>query len=335
MNGDGIFWMLALMLVLLLFSAFFAMSETAFVSLGKLRPRYLIKQKKRNAHIAYRIVKNLDRLIATILVGNNFVNIAFSALGTAVFIYFFGNSVLSLTGATLTLTLLVLIFGEITPKIFAVKHSEKVALASAWTMEAVMRLLHPLVKVFLGISNVLLRFLRQQPTSRSPLVTEEEIRLMIELGREEGVLTDAERRMLHRIFEFGDTRVFQVMVPLRQVSAIDSRASFDSLIQLVLEQGHSRIPVYEGKLDNILGVIHARELLRIRADCAKEIELTSLLHRPHFINYRKKVSEVLREFQRIRVYMAIVVDDNGKTLGLVTLEDLVEEIVGEIEGDIS
>ncbi len=334
MESQIIYILPVLLLVLVVFSAFFAMSEVAFVSLNKIRLRYLLNQNKKNAQIVHRIVKKMDKLIATILVGNNFVNIAISSIGTALFIYFWGNNCISIASATIVITLIVLIAGEITPKIFAVKHAENVSLRVAWFMDFIIKILEPLVKVFLDISNWFLKLIGETPPRRSPLISEEEIRLMIELGKEEGVLTDGERNMLHRIFEFGDTLVYEVMMPVDKVIAIDINASTDELLDVIVEKGHSRIPVYDGEINNICGVIYARELLNIWRN--KElIVMRDLLHPPYFINSRKRVSELLREFQKIHVYMAIVTDEKKNILGLVTLEDLLEEIVGEIEGDVS
>ncbi|MDD5746952.1 MAG: hemolysin family protein [Candidatus Omnitrophica bacterium] len=319
-----------LLLVLIGFSAFFAMAEVAFVSLNKIRLRYLLARGEKNAEVVHRIVKKMDKLITTVLVGNNFVNIAISAIGTAIFITVFGNNFTSIAVSTLVVTLLVLILGEITPKIFAVKHAEKVSLRVAWFMDFLINGLEPLVKVFLNICNRLLRIFGEEPPRRSPLVTQEEIRLMIELGKEEGVVSDGERSMLHRIFEFGETLVNEVMLPAEKIAAIDINATPEELLDIIIEEGHSRIPVYEGGIQNIRGVVYARELLNVWRD-RELVVVRDLLHPPYFIAPNKRVSELLREFQRTRVYMAIVADDKKNTIGLVTLEDLLEEIVGEIE----
>jgi len=157
---------------------------------------------------------------------------------------------------------------------------------------------------------------------------------MIELGKEEGVVTDAERKMLHRIFEFGDTLVYEVAMPKDKIVAIDINASVEKLANIIVKGGHSRIPVYDGDLNNIRGVIYARELLKTWRN-KDSITIQDLLHPAYFINGKRRVSELLLEFQKACVYMAIVTDDNKNTTGLVTLEDLLEEIVGEIEGDVS
>ncbi len=334
MRVDVIYIMVFLIFVLIAFSAFFSMSEVAFITLNKLRLRNLLEQKKKNAELVHSIVKKIDKLITAILIGNNFVNLAISAIGTAIFIDLFGNNFLVITISTIIVTLFVLIAGDITPKIFAVKHAEAVSLNVAWFMDLIIRILDPLVKVFLNISNKLLKLIGEEPVKRAPLVTEEEIRLMIELGKEEGVLSDGERSMLYRIFEFGDTLVYEVMTPVDKIAAIDISATAEYLLDTVVEEGHSRIPVYEATINNIRGIIYARELLNIWRD--KElIVVRDLLHPAFFINPKMRVSELLREFQKNRIYLAIVVDEKNNTLGLITLGDLIEEIVGEIRSDLS
>ncbi|MFH1061335.1 MAG: hemolysin family protein [Candidatus Omnitrophota bacterium] len=323
-----------ILIILVAFSAFFAMSEVAFVSLNKLRLRYLLSQNRKNATDVHRVVNKMDKLITTILVGNNFVNIAISAIGTAIFIKIHGNNFSSIAISTLIVTFVVLFAGEITPKLFAVKHAEEVALRVAWLMDLIINLLSPIVRVFLEGSNLFLKLLGEPPSKRSPLVSEEEIRLMIELGKEEGVLTDRERSMLHRIFEFGDTLVYEVMMPVDKVVAIDINSTADDILDVIVEEGHSRIPVYAGDINNIVGVIYARELLTIWRN-KDLIIIRDLLHPPFIVKTRMRVSQLLHEFQRIHIYMAIVKDEKNDTQGLVTLEDLIEEIVGEIEGDVS
>ncbi|MFH2145138.1 MAG: hemolysin family protein [Candidatus Omnitrophota bacterium] len=334
MKPELLLIMIIALFVLLLFSAFFAMAEVAFVSLNKLRLRYLLNQKKKNAHIVQRIINRMDGLITTILISNNFVNIAISSIGTAIFIYLLGNNFIAIASATVLITLLVLILGEITPKIFAVKHAERIALNIAWLMELIIKLLALPVKIFLGISEVILKFFGMGQTKRSPLITEEEIRLMIELGKEEGVLTDTERKMLQKIFEFGDTQVYAVMIPAEKMVAVDINTTPEKLIDLIVEGGHSRIPVYRDNLNNICGLIYARHLLAVWREKQPFI-IEDLLRPAYFIDSKKRVSELLREFQKLRVYIAIVTGEDKNTVGLVTLEDLLEEIVGEIEGDIS
>ena len=229
--------------VLLVFSAFFSMSEVAFVGLSKLRLRYLVSQKRKNAKLVENIVKHMDKLITTILVGNNFVNVFISAIGTAIFIRFLGNSLRVATLSTAVITFVILLFGEITPKVFAVKRVESLSLRLAWLMSMIMNVLSPVVKVLLWISDNFIKMIGEKSPHRTQLITEEEIRLMLELGQEEGVLTERERIMMHRIFEFGDTSVSEIMVPAEDISAVDINATAEELLDVIVEHGHSRIPV--------------------------------------------------------------------------------------------
>ncbi len=321
--------LIIIIIVLLFVSAFFSASETALIALSKIRLRHLMNKGIKNAQLIHRLVTNIDKLIATILVGNNFVNIAISAISTALFIYLLGPK-WGIIIATIVITTLILIFGEIIPKILAAQYSEKISLSVARPMQFIIKLLNPLTKIFTKVSNFVIRIFTGKTFKRSPLITEEEIRLMIEVGKEEGVLADEERKMLHRIFEFGDTKVSEVMVPKEKIVAININAKPEELLDLLVEEGHSRIAVYQNTIDDIIGIIYARELLHIWRN-RELIIISDLIHSPYFISRDKRVNDLLREFQQKRIHIAIIVDENRKTQGLITLEDLLEEIVGEIE----
>jgi len=317
------------LLILVLLSFFFSACETSIIGLSKIRLHHLIaKGIKRASHIQ-RLVTNLDKFIVAILVGNNFVNIAISSIVTATFISILGYSWGIIT-ATLVTALFVLILCEITPKLLAIKHTEKFALFTAPLMGIFIRVFNPVIHIFVQISQFILKMLRIKPSIRSPLITEEELKTMIEVGKEEGVLSDEERRMLHRIFEFGDTRLKEVMVPKEKIIAIDINAKPQELLNIFVEEGHARLPVYEGAIDNIIGVIYARDLLYILRDKGLFL-LQDLVHEAHYVLASLRVNELLKRFQAEKIQIAIVVDEHRKTLGLVTLEDLIEEIVGEIE----
>jgi CBS domain containing-hemolysin-like protein len=289
----------------------------------------MVAQGIRRAKSIQQLVMGLDKFIAAILVANNFVNIAISAIVTALFVQILGYN-WGVIIATLVSALFILILCEITPKILATKHTEKVALFTAPFMEMLIKLLQPLSRIFIGISNFILKMLRIAPGKRSPLITEEELRLMIEVGKDEGVLSDEERRMLHRIFEFGDTKVSDVMIPKDKIIAIDINSTAEDLLNIFAEKGHGRLPVFAGSVDNIIGVIYARDLLYILRD-KRLFVLHDLLHNVYYVPATLQVNEILKKFQVDKIQIAIVVDDKNKTLGLVTLEDLIEEIVGELE----
>jgi len=283
---------------------------------------------KRAGHIQ-RLVTNLDKFIVAILVGNNFVNIAISAVVTAIFVKIFGYG-WGVIIATLITALFVLILCEVVPKMLAIKHTEKIALFTAPLMGLFIKIFNPVILIFTGLGNFIFKILRIQPVKRSPLVTEEELRTMIEIGKEEGVLSDEERKMLHRIFEFGDTRLSEVMVTKDKVIAVNINITPEELLNIFVEEGHARLPVYNGSIDNIVGVIYARDLLYILRDKGLFL-LQDLLHQAYYVQASMRVNELLKKFQVEKIQIAIVVDAHKKTLGLVTLEDLIEEIVGEIE----
>ena len=199
-------------------------------------------------------------------------------------------------------------------------------------MEVFVKFLDPITRFFIWISNTLLKIFGVEPPKRSPLITEEEIKLMIEVGKDEGVVSDEERKMLHRIFEFGDTRVEDCMVTKENIVAVNINTTSEELLNMFVEEGYARLPVYSGTIENIVGIIYARDLLYLLRTKGLFL-LRDLVHNPYYILEGMRVNELLRKFQADKVQLAIVVDKNKKTLGLVTLEDLIEEIVGEIEED--
>ncbi|MDO8747659.1 MAG: hemolysin family protein [Candidatus Omnitrophota bacterium] len=320
--------MVIILIALAVISFFFSAAEASHISLNKIRARHLADKGVKGANSVLRLVTKLDRVVAAILIGNNFVNVAISSLVTVMLVSVFGPN----WGAALStflVTMFILVFCEITPKTIAIRYSEKTALYTAPFLEVFIRAFDSLINFFIGTSNLILRLFGEKPQARSPLITEEELRLMIEIGKEEGVLSDEERKMLHRIFEFGDTKVGSVMVAKERITAIDKNSNPEQLLDILVEEGHARIPVYEGSVDTIVGIIYARDLLYVWKNKGLVVT-TDLIHPAYYVSANKRVNELLREFQLKHIQMAIVRDDNQKTLGLVTLEDLIEEIVGEI-----
>lgn len=325
------FWPLLILVIFFVISFFLSLAETALVALNKIRLRHLVEKGARNAKIAHKLVTHLDRLITTILVGNNFVNIGITAIGTAIFIHFFGQK-WGIIIATLVVAFFILVFAEITPKVLASQYTERAALLVARPMDFLINILRPMVNVFMAIVFFLIRLFGGKPKHRAPLITEEEIKLMIEVGKEEGALSDEERMMLHRIFEFGDTVVGDVMIPKDKMAAIKTDATPEQLLDILVEEGHSRVPVCKDSIEDITGIIYARDLLHIWHNKSLII-IPDLVQPAYFVRKDRKVSDMLKDFQRMKIQIAIVVDEHKKTLGLVTLEDLIEEIVGEIEED--
>jgi len=319
-------------LVLLLLAAvsfFFSSAETSIIGLSKIRLRHMLQKGVKRAQSVQRAVTKLDKVIAAILIGNNLVNIAISSIVTGIFVQVYGYQ-WGVVVSTFVTTIVLLIFCEVTPKILSAKHSDRVALITAPVMEWVIVVLKPLIIFFIGISNFILKVFGVGPSKRSPLITEEELRTMIEMGKEEGVLSEEERKMLHRIFEFGDTRLKDVMVAKDKMVAVNINTSSDDLLNLFVEEGHARLPVYSGSLDNIMGIVYARDLLYILREKGLFL-LQDLVHEACYVPESMRVSELLKKFQTEKIQMAIIIDKDKKALGLVTLEDLLEEIVGEIE----
>ena len=319
---------LSILSALLLLSAVFSGSEAALLAINKIRLRHLTQQGDKRARVAYSLITRLDRLIATILVCNNLVNVLASVLGTILCVRWFGPE-WGVAAATVGMTTLLLVVGEITPKVFAATHAERVALLIAIPMARLIQFTAPVVRVFTTISHGIIRLAGGQRLRRSPLITEEELRLMIEVGKEEGVLGDDERKMLHRIFEFGDTLVQEVMISRERIVGVEQSATIEELLDRFIEEGHARLPVYRGDLDHIEGIIYARDLLHLLRH-QQLVVVSDLIHPAYIVPVTKRVTDLLRDFQRLHLQIAIVQDAQHRTVGLVTLEDLLEEIVGDI-----
>ncbi len=319
---------LVLLGVLLLLSAVFSASEAAMLSINKVRLRHLMEQGHRRARLTYHLLTQLDHVIGTLLVANNLVSVGLSVLATWILVNLYGSEH-GLVLATPVVATVLLLVGEITPKMFAATHPETVAFVMAGPLNILMKLLYPVATFFTWAGRWLLRLLRIPIKRRSPLVTEEEIKVMIQMGREAGVLAEQELRLLHRIFEFSDSVVQDAMIPRTHIAGIDLAAKSDQALDVLIEQGHSRIPVYQGSLDQVVGVLYARDLLAMVRHGSLFV-LSDLIRPIAIVRETKRMAELLSEFQRDKRQIAIVQDAKGKTVGLVTIEDLLEEIVGEI-----
>lgn len=323
--------LLVVLLALFFFSAFFSASEAALIALNKVRLRHLLESKKRGAARIYRLVSRMDQLIATILVGNNLVNTGIAAISTVLFAQFFKSESVTLVVATMVTTVMLVIFGDLIPKILATNHPEGTAFLVRHLIDFFILIFRPVTRLLTLISSGFISLFGGNPHYRSPLVTEEEIKMMITIGKEEGFYGDNERRMLERIFHFDEIEARDVMTPLERVAALSLDADAEELERVLLEEGHNRIPVYRGAKENIIGILYVRDLLYLFKH-GSLIHLNDLTSAPFFVPTHQKVNDLLKEFQRRKLQIAIVKDSkSGKTVGLVTLEDLLEEIVGEIE----
>jgi len=320
-------------LILLFLSAFFSGSEAAFLSLSSYHFHKLIKQSKK-ARILNFWFKNPNKVLITVLVGNNIVNIASTVLITILSYNFFHKmGVAIITGI---MTFLILIFGEIIPKSLAKKFAEQVALSVSLPMQFFCFVLTPISKIFIYISNLIVKIFGVKIESILPVLTEEDLKAMIFAGKEEGAIEEETEKMLSSIFQLGDIMVKEIMVPRVKIIAIREDVSIREVLKVVVKEGYSRLPVFKGNLDKIVGIVYIKDIIATIVKNPDDIDIITakdVMRQPYFIHERKKVQELMKELQREKLQMAIVVDEYGGTAGLVTMEDLVEEIVGEISDE--
>jgi len=332
--SDGLFAGIGMvtMLVLLALSAFFSSSEIAMFALPAHRVEAVVEQGKRGANTLKGLKQDPHRLLVTILVGNNLVNIAMSSIATGLLAYFLSSQGQAVFIATFGVTALVLLFGESAPKSYAVDNTESWALRIARPLKFAEILLFPLVVLFDYLTRVVNKVTGGRSAIEESYVTREEIRDIIETGEREGVLGEDEREMLQRTLQFNRTIVKEVMTPRLDMTAVPKDASIQEAIETCVQSNHERLPVYDGELDNVLGVVHVNELVRDGnyGNDDRHIELEDLIEPTLHVPETKNVDELLSEMRKKRLNMVIVIDEFGTTEGLVTMEDLVEEIVGEI-----
>ncbi len=312
-------------------SAFFAASETALTALGETKVRQLLEARGRRRGLLAVWLARPERILATLLLGNTFVNIGASALATAIFSRFFNHAVAITTGV---MTLLLLFFGEVTPKSIAKRNAEAMALALLPAITAAYWILLPFAWPLFRVT-ILINRLLGRGTEPTPSITSEEIEYMIDLGTREGVLDKVKEELLNSVLEFADILVKEIMVPRTQMLALDRESTPDELLDAVVLSQHSRIPVFAGSIDNVVGVLYVKaivEELRKGLDRTR-FRIDKYLRPPFFVPEIMKISRLLKEFQKRKTHIAIVVDEFGGTSGLVCLEDVVEEIVGEIQDE--
>ena len=323
-------WQIISLVILIVLSSFFSMSETALMSLSKIRLRHMVESGVPGAELVEKLTEDPNRLLGTILIGNNVVNIGASAMATVLATNIFGNGGVGI--ATGIMTILVLIFGEITPKSIAKQKSEAVALKVARPIEFLVIIFKPLVYIFTAISSMFIRILGGDPSEAKSFITHEELKTMVGVSEKEGVLENDEKEMIFNVFEFADLQVKDVMVQRVDIVSVDKEASYDEVMDVIKNERFSRIPVYNQTIDNIIGVLNIKDLATIE-NLRADFNVSKYIREPFYTFEFKKIVELFKEMKKTRNHIAVVLDEYGGTVGLVTIEDLVEEIVGEIEDE--
>lgn len=320
---------LIFLVILLLLSSFFSCAETALTTVNKIRMRTLSEAGNKRAKRVLRITNDPSKMLSAILIGNNLVNISASALATTLAIDLYGNAGAGI--ATGILTFLILIFGEISPKTLATIHSEKLALAFCGIIQFLMTILTPVIFVINKLAMGFLFLLGVNPKNQQNAITEEELRTIVDVSQETGVIEDEEREMIHNLFDFGDSKVKEIMIPRIDTTFVSIDASYEEVLEIVREDMFTRIPVYEDSTDNVVGIINVKDLLLF--DPKKEFHIRDIMREPFYTYEHKNTSDLFIEMRQSSISIAIVLDEYGTTAGLVTLEDLLEEIVGEIRDE--
>ena len=320
--------LIAISVVLVVLSMIFSATESAFLSINKLRVRLLRNKKNRRATRVWRLLNNKDRLINTLLVGNNIVNIALSSIFTYIAIELFGNAGVGL--ATFVVTLVLLIFGEISPKTIATHNPEPIAFFFSGFIAFLEVILYPLVFVFTKITGIFLKLANVDVKKETVTFTEEEIKIFLEVGKEQGILEKNESSMMHKVFRFSDLSAKAIMIPRKHIIAIREDFTYSKVIEYSQRYRLSRFPVYKSSLDDITGILYVKDMLPYKM-CQENFDVRKAMRPPLFILESKNMSGIQQMLRENRQSMAVVIDEYSGTKGVLTVEDLVKEIFGTIE----
>lgn len=322
---------IVILVVLLITSAFFSAAETSLMSLSKIRLRYMNDEGVKGAKLVSNITKNSGKLLSAILIGNNLANIAATSISTSLLVGIFGARGVLI--ATSIMTVLILIFGEITPKSIAANDSERVSLWVAKPIKVVITILTPVVWLLDKMTGVVFKIFRIPTKGNQNYVTEEDLKTMVNVSHEEGVLEVEEREIINNVFEFGDMQAKSSMVQRIDIVALDIEDTFEEIIAQFKEEKLSRMPVYEETIDDIIGILNFKDIIFLSDEEIEKFDIRDYMRTPFYTYEFKKVATLLGEMKLAKTQMAIVVDEYGGTSGLLTIEDLIEEIVGDIEDE--
>ena len=319
---------LIILLILLGLSAFFSSAETALTTVNRMRIRGFADEGNKRAKTVMNITDNSSKMLSAILIGNNIVNLSAASLTTSL-AYRLGGSMIAMASALLTV--LIILFGEITPKTMATLHAEKMSLAYAPVIHLYMKIMTPVIILINGLSSGILFILRVDPNARTDTMTESELRTIVDVSHEDGVIESDEKEMIYNVFDLGDARAKDVMVPRVHVTFADVNSTYEELIEIFREDKFTRLPIFEETTDNVIGTINMKDLLLY--DNTGEFHIRDIMREAYFTYEYKSISELLVEMREASFNIAIVLDEYGETAGLITLEDILEEIVGEIHDE--
>ena len=316
---------IAVLVILIFLSALFSGIETALMSLNMIKVNSLVKQKKKGSEALHRIKQNPNKLIITILIGNNLVNIGAASFATVIFTGLFGSSGVGI--ATGVMTFLILVFGEITPKTFASQNSERISLIVARPIELLSIILSPVVKVFAVISKIMSKLLGSKKEAQ---LSEEELKTIVTMGKDEGILNKEAAEMMQNVLEFKGTKVTDVMTPDANIEMINGQEKLKDVIDFVVKTPYSRYPVYVGNKDKITGILDVDDVLRYVKNKKLGVKVKNIVRKAYFVPESKEIDDLLSELESEKMPLAIVVNEYGHVSGIVTVEDILEEIVGDI-----
>lgn len=321
----------------MLLSSFFSSAETALTTVNKIRMRTLSESGNKKADRVLRVTDNSAKMLSAILIGNNIVNLSASSLATTLAVKIFGSVGAGI--ATGILTFLILIFGEVSPKTLATIHADKISLKISGIIEFLMFIFTPLILVINTFSMGFLMLLGVNPNDKDKAITEEELRTIVDVSQETGVIEDEERTMIHKLFDFGDAEAKEVMIPRIDMIFVDVNSTYDEVIEIFKEYKYTRLPVFEESTDRIVGVLNIKDLLLLNdnedseAEYRENFDIRNLMREAYFTFEHKNTADLFIEMRKSSLSLAIVLDEYGSTAGLITLEDLLEEIVGEIRDE--
>lgn len=319
---------LIILIILLMLSAFFSSAETALTTVNRIRIRSLADDGSKRAKTVLKITDNSGKMLSAILIGNNIVNVAAASITTSL-AYSLGGSAVAIANAVITVA--ILLFGEITPKTTATIHAEKLALIYAPIISIFMKIMTPVIFIINGLSNAVLLLLRIDPNAKNQTMTENELRTIVDVSHEDGVIESDEKEMIYNVFDLGDAKAKDVMVPRVHVTFADVNTTYEELIEIFREDKFTRLPIFEDSTDNVIGTINMKDLLLFEDKA--NFQVRNILREAYFTYEYKNISELLVEMRDAKFNIAIVLDEYGETAGIITLEDILEEIVGEIRDE--